>query len=70
MPWTQTDVDNLKAAIAAGGGARTITFGDQSVTFNSIDEMLKLLAVMSAEVSAVTTGSSSRTRLAAFSKGL
>jgi hypothetical protein len=67
MPWTQSDVDTLKAAIAAGQGARTIVFADQSVTFHSIDEMLKLLAVMQQDV----TRSSGRTttRLAATSKG-
>lgn len=65
MAWTQTDVDRLKQAIADGRGARSITFADQSVTFHSIDEMLKLLAVMQREV----TGGS-RTRYAATRKGV
>lgn len=64
MPWTDSDIDVLKQAILDRKGARTITFADQSVTFDSIDDMLKLLAVMSGEVSP------SRTRLAATSKGL
>lgn len=67
MPWTQTDIDTLKAAIVAGKGARSITFADQSVTFHSLDEMLKLLAVMEQQVGAGSGGS--RTRLAATSKG-
>jgi hypothetical protein len=72
MAWTQTDIDALQAAIAAGRGARTITFADQSITFHSVSEMLALLAAMqqavSAEAAAATGGS--RTRFAATSKGL
>lgn len=67
MPFTQTDVDNLKSALADGRGARTMTFSDQSVTFNSIPEMLQLLATMQAEVDQQTR--STRTRYAAVSKG-
>ena len=55
MAWTQTDIDALKAAIADGRGVRSMTFIDgQSVTFNSIDDMLKLLAVMESQVNTVT----------------
>jgi hypothetical protein len=73
MAWTQADVDALKAAIAAGKGARTITFGDQTINFHSIDDMLKLLSVMQADASqaaAEAAGISSRTRFAATSKGV
>jgi hypothetical protein len=69
MAWTQSDVDALKQAIADGRGARSITFGDQSITFGSVDDMLKLLSVMQAEVTAAT-GTSTRRRLAATSKGV
>jgi len=69
MAWTQADVDALQAAIAAGKGARSIAFQDQVVTFNSIDEMLKLLAVMTAAVTGAA-GTSQRTRFAATSKGV
>jgi hypothetical protein len=59
----------LKAAIAAGRGARSITFADQSVTFHSVDDMLKLLSVM--EHDAAAQSSQTRThRLAATSKGV
>lgn len=67
MAWTQTDIDALKAAIAAGRGARTITFGDQTVTFHSVDEMLTLLGRMEADVA--TTAGTPRTRYAGFTKG-
>ncbi len=69
MPWVQSDVDALERAIADGRGARSISFSDQSVTFNSIAEMLQLLAMMRASVS-TAPGTSQRTRLAAFDKGV
>lgn len=68
MAWTQTDIDALKAAIAAGRGARTIAFGDQSVTFHSVQEMQDLLRMMQQDVS--TTAGTPRTRFAATSKGV
>lgn len=66
MPWTQTDIDTLKQAIADGRGVRQLTFADQSVQFHSIDEMLRLLAVMHREVNVATTQTR---RYASFSKG-
>lgn len=68
MPWTQTDIDRLKSAISAGRGARRMTFGDQTVEFHSVDEMLKLLSVMEHEVNSGTTAPNHR--LAAFDKGV
>lgn len=68
MAWTQADVDKLKQAIADGRGARTITFADQSITFNSIPDMLGLLSVMQHDVNAATTPRTSR--YAATSKGV
>ena len=67
MAWTADDVSTLERAIADGRGARSITFSDQTVVFNSIDDMLKLLAVMRATVNAGAGGS--RTRWGATSKG-
>jgi len=64
MAFTQADIDALKQAILDRKGAKTITFNDRSVTFDTIDEMLKLLSVMQAEVSG-----GSRTRYAITSKG-
>ena len=68
MAWTQADIDLLKTAIVERRGARTITFSDQSVSFDSIDDMLKLLSVMQQEVA--TTAGHSRTRYAATRKGV
>lgn len=69
MAWTQTDLDALEAAIAAGKGARSIAFSDQVVTFNSIADMLALRAAMKAEIDAAA-GRSKRYRVAATSKGV
>jgi hypothetical protein len=68
MAWTQADIDTIKQAILDRKGARSIQFSDQLVTFDSIDDMLKLLAVMQQEVNAAA-GTSTRMRLAATSKG-
>jgi len=68
MPWVQADIDLLKDAIVNRKGARSIAFADQVVVFDSIEDMLKLLAVMQAEVAAAA-GLSTRTRFAATAKG-
>lgn len=68
MAWTQADVDALERAIADGKGVRSIQFADQVVTFNSIEEMLRLLAVMRGAVAAAA-GTSQRTRYGATRKG-
>lgn len=68
MAWTQSDIDALKAAISGGAVLQSMTFGDQTFTFRSMDEMLQLLAQMQGDVS-VTSGSG-RSRLAATSKGV
>jgi hypothetical protein len=65
MAWTQTDVDTLKQAIVDRKGAKSIAFSDQVVTFESFEDMLKLLSVMQAEVAGT-----SRTRYASTSKGV
>jgi hypothetical protein len=69
VAFTQSDVTALERAIADGRGARTISFFDQSITFNSIEEMLELLAVMRQDV-AGTTGAARNYRLASFRKGV
>jgi hypothetical protein len=69
MTWTQADLDKLDAALAAGGALQSMTFGDQSFTFRTIDEMLKLRAVMQQALNAAA-GTPSGYRLAATSKGV
>lgn len=69
MAFTQTHLDQLDAAIAAGRGARTITFGDQTITFHDIDQMLALRAQMQRELN-VAAGTRRTHRVGAFDKGL
>jgi hypothetical protein len=68
--WTSADVAALERAIADGRGARTIAFDNQSVTFNSIDDMLRLLAVMRQAVEAASSTGTPRTRYGAVGKGV
>ena len=53
MPYPQAQIDALKAALAAG--VKQVSFGDQSITYNSTEEMLTALRVMEAENAAATT---------------
>lgn len=69
MPFTQTDADNLRRAIADGRGARSMTFDNQTVVFNSLDEMIKLLAIMEAEAGNAA-GTRRSYRVAVTSKGV
>lgn len=62
--WTEADIAVLKQAILSRGFVRSLTFGDQTITFDSIDDMLKLLALMEGQVHG------SRTRYAATRKGV
>lgn len=39
MAVTQTDIDNLNAAIASG--ARSVTLGGQTVIYNTTDSLIK-----------------------------
>lgn len=69
MAWTQADLDKLDAAIAAGGIMQSMTFaGGDSFTFRTVDEMLKLRAIIQGALNAAA-GTSMTRRLAAFSKG-
>ena len=66
--WTQADLDKLDRAIADGGIMQSITFADQTYTFRSLDEMLRLRAVIAGALSAAA--GLSKTRFAATSKGV
>lgn len=50
MPWTQADVDQLKAAIATG--QKSVSFADRRVEYASMDELTRALAIAQAEVNA------------------
>jgi hypothetical protein len=61
--WTQAQIDSLKAAIATG--TLHVAFADRSQTFHSLEDMMKLLALMER-----TAAGTALYRLAATSKGL
>jgi hypothetical protein len=66
--WTQADLDRIDRAIADGGIMQSITFADQTYTFRSLDEMLRLRAIIAGALNAAAGTSS--TRFAATSKGV
>lgn len=47
MPFTQTDVDNLKRALVSG--VRTVTINGRSVTYASTAEMISVLTLAERE---------------------
>ena len=64
MAYTQADLDDLEEQIKKAQLVESTTFADQSTKFRSIDELLKLRAVMLADISV-----NNRVRLGGFSKG-
>jgi hypothetical protein len=68
ITYTQAQIDAFKAALLDRSGAQQVTFGDQSMTFASLEEAKKFLAYM--ERNLTTNVSTSRTRYAAFTKGV
>ena len=64
MAFTQADLDKLDRAIAAGRGVRSIAFADQTITFHTVSDMLKLRSLMKRQVDSALTH-----RLAVTSKG-
>ncbi len=62
--YSDAQIEALKAAIAQG--ARTVSYGDRSITYHSLEEMQRLLNAMIA-----SRDKSRVTRITAtFSKGL
>jgi hypothetical protein len=48
MSWSQSDLDKLNRAI--GQGVTSVAFRDRTVTYRSIDEMLRVRSLMEAEL--------------------
>ena len=65
MAYTQADLDLLDAEIATIRTVKQTTHSDQSTTFRDLDELLRLRQMMTASLAGT-----SRTRLAATSKGV
>ncbi|MFZ1057692.1 MAG: hypothetical protein WAP47_00730 [Candidatus Rokuibacteriota bacterium] len=69
MAWTQTDIDALKAAIKTGH--RRVTYGDKTVEYQTMAEMIRLLALMEADVAATNgTAGNGRTILVQHGRGV
>ena len=68
--FTESDVEALNAHLAQVGAVESTEFGDQRTTFRPLDDTIKLRGMMKREAAATATGSKSRSRFAAFSKGL
>lgn len=64
MAWTQTDRDTLAARIATG--ELRVSYGDKTVMYHSLREMMDLLGVMNAELEAAAN--TSRHARVAFSR--
>lgn len=48
MAYTQTDLDNLKAALAAG--VRRVMFKDRSVEYNTTAELIQAIDIIQGEL--------------------
>jgi hypothetical protein len=67
MAWTQSQIDTLEAHIARG--TTRVDYGNHvSITYGSIDEMLRLLATMKNEVSAASATPPARRSYVSFSR--
>ena len=66
MAYTLIQLEAITEAIASG--ANTVRYGDKTVTYNSISDMLKVKELMEAEL--YPTQLPIRDKLGEFSKGL
>ena len=60
MSWSQAELDALKSAIAKG--EKRVSFGDRSVEYRSLAEMIQALGMMQAEVDAASATERPRQR--------
>jgi len=58
MAWTQSDIDNLKTAIASG--VLEVEYHDRRVKYQTTKDMLAALGLMEQEVSGASGGSTVR----------
>ncbi len=50
MPYTQTDLDNLKQLIASG--VKEVVYNDRRLTYQDVQELLKAHSLVASEVDA------------------
>ncbi len=67
MAWTQQQLDAIEAAIASG--ELTVRFGDRTVTYRSMEELLQARAVIQEALAAESGTTKDRFSFARTSKG-
>jgi hypothetical protein len=67
MAWTQQQLDAIEAAIASG--ELTVRFGDRTVTYRSMNELLQAHALIREALAAESGAASARFSFAQTSKG-
>jgi len=67
MAWTQTQLDAVEAAIASG--ELTVRFGDRTVTYRSMDELLQARGIIRDSLAAEAGTATDRFSFAQTSKG-
>ncbi len=67
MPWTQQQLDAIETAIASG--ELTVRFGDRTVTYRSMAELLQARAVIKESLAAESGTVTDRFSFAQTSKG-
>jgi hypothetical protein len=67
MAWTQAQLDAVEAAIASG--ELTVRFGDRTVTYRSMDELLQARGVIKDSMAAESGTATDRFSFAQTSKG-
>lgn len=63
--WTQAKLDLLDEAYAQG--AKSVSYGDKTVTFHTVEDYLRLRAIALAQIGEATTAG--RSTYARFSSG-
>lgn len=66
MAWTQTDLDAIEAAIV--NGTTVVKYADKSVTYRSIDELIRVRDLIRKDLG-LTNAASGRV-LASYTKGM
>lgn len=67
MAWTQAQLDAIESAIASG--ELTVRFGDRTVTYRSMEELLQARAVIKESLAAASGTARDRFSFAQASKG-
>lgn len=67
MAFSQAQLDALDTAIARG--TRTVSYDGTSVTYHSLDEMLRLRSTMEASIAAANGTTKTKSSLSTFKRG-